>query len=308
MRNIPAALMAHLQQPVTTVCKLLLFTFRDGRKFGLCSLDRNIDYNGITYSFERGFDSRVIASDTGLSVDNSEAFALLSVDDLGITREMVAAGEMDDAQWIAMLVNYRDLTMGHMIIDAGDVGDVTVSERGMIYAPELISFASRLRQSIGTFDSRTCRAIFGTEANSQTGCGVDAEPLWQEGSVTGVSTEEPRRVFADSSLLITPAPIPGRVQWLTGNNASLNRLYQVDAYSDVSGTIALLEPLPFDVEPEDTFQIRPDCAKTLPACIDYENLPNMKGEWYIPTGDGLETMTPNSQIVGGTLGSEIVDP
>jgi len=307
VRNISSELLAHLQQPTTTTCKLLLFTFRDGRTFGLTSLDRDLTYDGVTYSFERGFDPKVIASDTGLSVDNSEAYALLSADNLGITKEMVAAGEMDDAQWQMMLVNYRDLTMGHLLIDAGDVGQVVMGENDFVYMPELISYAMRLRQAIGTFDSRRCRAIFGSPPDSQTGCGVDAESMWQAGTVTGVSSTEARRVFADSTLLLTPDPIPGRVRWITGPNASLNRLYQVEAYSNVSGTIALIEPLPFDITAGDDFEIRYDCAKTHSACVAYGNLINMKGEWFIPTGDGLESMSPNSQIAGGMLGSEIID-
>lgn len=302
-RIIPPLLAAHLKQPITTLCRMVLFTFADGRKFGICDLDRDIDYLGITYSYERGFDPKIIATDAGLSVDNSAADILLSADDLGITKEMIAAGDMDDAEWIAFLVNWADLTMGHMILDAGDVGDVTISNRNLVYAPELVSYAMRLRQPIGDLDSRTCRAVFGSPANSQRGCGVDADALWQAGSVTGVGADEPLRVFADSALHMIPIPIPGRVQWLTGDNASDIRIYQVDAYDSPSGSIALVEPLAFPVQIGDTFRIRPDCAKTQPACVAYANIVNMKGEWYIPVGDGLETQTPNSQIVGGTLGS-----
>lgn len=306
MRNIPAALKAHLQGSVTTTCRLLRFTLRDGRQFGLTTLDRDVIYLGVTYRAVNGFNTSVIATDTGLSVDNAEAYALLGQDALGITLEMVAAGDMDDSQWMLMLVNYRDLTMGHMIIDAGDVGNITV-DNGVAYSPELVSYAMRLRQSIGGYDSRTCRAVFGNPADGQLGCGIDAEALWQPAVVTGVSDDEPRRVFASSSTILNPQPIPGRIRWTSGPNASANRLYQIEAYSTVSGTIALLEPVIFPVEDGHEFDIRYDCAKTLAACKSYGNLINMKAEPFIPTGDGLEGMTPNSQIVGGVLGSEVID-
>lgn len=307
MRNIPAALRAHLQQNATTTCRLLKITLYDGRVFGLTTLDRDVVYGGVTYRAATGIDPSVIASDSGLSVDNGEGYSLLAAaPGQGITLRMIGAGELDDAQWQMMLVNWADLSMGHCLLDSGDIGNVTAEQRAA-YNVELVSYVMRLRQPIGGLDSRTCRATFGTAANSQTGCGVDADALWQSGTVSGISADEPRRVFADSSLLITPAPIPGRVQWLTGNNAARNRLYQIEAYSAVSGTIALIEPTPYDIEPDDTFRIRPDCGKTLANCQAYGNALNIKAEPYIPIGDGLETATPNSQIPGGVLGSEVID-
>lgn len=307
MRNWPPALIAHLQQPVTTTCRLLRLRLYDGRVYGLTSLDRDVVYQGVTYSAFTGIDPSVIATDSGLSVDNGEGFSLLADDEgAGITSRMIDAGELDDAQWTMMLVNWADLSMGHGVLDAGDVGNVTIEQR-TAYTVELISYVMRLRQPIGGLDSRTCRATFGNPADGQLGCGIDAEALWLYGTVTGVSADEPRRVFADSNLLINPAPIPGRVQWLTGQNAARNRLYQVEATSLVSGTIAMIEPVGYDIAPGDTFRIRPDCAKTLAACKAYGNLLNMKAEPYIPVGDGLETATPNAQIPGGVLGSEVID-
>lgn len=306
MRNWPAPLIAHMQQSVTTTCRLLKITLYDGRIFGMTSLDRDVVYMGVTYSSNNGIDSSVIATDAGLSVDNGEAFTLFAAPADGITQQMVDAGELDDAQWQAMIVNWADLSMGHGLLDSGDMGAIRTEQRSA-YTVELVSYVMRLRQPIGTLDSRTCRATFGSPPEGQYGCGVNADALWVSGAVTGVSADEPRRVFADSGLLITPQPIPGRVQWLTGNNSTRNRLYQIEAYSSVSGTIALIEPTPYDILPTDTFRIRPDCDKTLSSCKLYGNLLNMKAEPYIPVGDGLETATPSAQIPGGVLGSEVID-
>lgn len=306
MRNIPQELALHLQQSTTTTCRLLRFVLADGRSFGITSLNRELTYDGTIYSARNGFDLSVIASDVGLSVDNAEAYALLSLDATGITLDMALAGELDNAAWEVRLVNYRDLSMGHLILDAGDVGEVT-TENNVIYAPELLSYAMRLRQSIGHVDSRTCRAVFGTPARSQTGCGVDAAALWQSGAVTGIG-DEPKRIFADSALLLTPAPVPGRVRFTSGPNSTLNRLYQVEAYSAVTGTIALLEPVPFDITPGDTFDIRPDCDKTPTNCTFYANFINYKGEPLIPVGDGIALMTPGAQMPSTFAGSGVVDP
>jgi uncharacterized phage protein (TIGR02218 family) len=304
MRNLPSDLNTHLQGSVTTTCRLLRFILKDARIFGMTTLDRDIDYDGVVYYGINGFDPSNIATDTGLSVDNSEVKALLSAEIPGITTQMVMAGELDDAEWEMLLVNWADLTMGHMIIDAGDVGEVKVVD-DIVYMPELVSSTMRLRQSIGHVWSRSCRAIFGDPADGQLGCGIDATALWQAGVVTGIGVDA-RQVFADSSLLIDPAPIPGRVQWLTGNNTS-SRIYQIEAYSSTTGTIGLLEPCAFDIVVGDTFRIREDCDKQPSTCKNtYDNWLNYKGEPLIPVGDGVAVLTPNAQIPGGFVGSEVV--
>src|SRR5690606_34293922 len=116
--------------------------------YGMTTLNEDVVYDGVTYSSINGFDPSTIATDTGLSVDNSEVKALLSADIPGITTQMAKAGKLDDAEWEMLLVNWQDLTMGHVVLDAGDVGEVRVVE-DMIYMPELVSSAMRLRQSIG---------------------------------------------------------------------------------------------------------------------------------------------------------------
>lgn len=306
MRDIPAALREHLQQPVTTTCRILRIKLADGRQFGLTTLDRDIEYQGVTYSALNGFDASVIATDTGLSVDNAEAMALASMDVGGITVQMAMRGELDDAQWDMLLINWADTRMGHLILDAGDIGEVKVID-GMIYTPELLSFAMRLRQSVGHVWSRSCRAVFGSPPQGHTGCGVDAESLWMTGTVTSVDDQDAFRIFADSALTgLDPEPAPGRVRFTSGNNASA-RLHQVEAYGDATGTVALFEALLYPVQVGDQFQIRRDCNKSPSDCLMYNNFINYKGEPFIPTGDGLETMTPSAQVFGGVSGSEIED-
>lgn len=289
MRYIPPALRAHLQQDVTTTCKLLRLELQDGRVFGMTTLDADVFYQGVLYRSQTGADPSVIATDTGLSVDNAESMTLAANSSLtGITVTGANAGDLDDATWQMLLVNYRDLSMGHMILDAGDVGNVTVTE-DMSVTIELISFVMRLRQRIGTLDSRTCRAVFGNPAKGQLGCGVNANAYWVTATVTGVDQDEPQRLFSSVGLSLPVHPVPGRVQWLTGDNSSRVRLYQLEAFLSSSGTIALLEDTYYPIRVGDQFRIRQDCDKLWTTCKNrYGNLINFKGEPYIPSGDGVE--------------------
>uniref|UniRef100_UPI00261B7E14 hypothetical protein n=1 Tax=uncultured Microbulbifer sp. TaxID=348147 RepID=UPI00261B7E14 len=106
----------------------------------------------------------------------------------------------------------------------GDIGEVR-TVKNTVFIPELLSYAMRLRQSIGHVDSITCRAIFGTDADSQTGCGVNAEPLWQPATVTAVSGDEPKVTYKVSNIASLPtAAKRWRVRWVSGDNVSA-RLY-----------------------------------------------------------------------------------
>lgn len=300
MRSVPAALLAHLQQSGTTTCRLLKITLRDGiTHFGFASLDRAVTFDdgagALTYSAVNGFDPSGLAADSTYSVDNAEGFALIS-DDIspGITIEQIATGALDDAQWKLYLVNYEDLATGHVLLDAGDVGQVRVKQ-GLVWIPELLSYVVRLRQPIGHVDSRLCRAIHGSPANAQTGCGVDITPFWVNGTVTAVGAETDHS-FTGTVLSTSPVnPFPGRVEWLTGANAGLE--LWTDGFA--AGVVDLGEPTPFPIQIGDTYRIRPDCRKRFEEdCIAvWNNGINFKGEPLIPVGDASSGQTPGAQIL-----------
>lgn len=298
MRNIPSALKAHLQEPVTTTCRLLKIVLKDGREFGLASLDRRVTYQGLDYEAINGFNPSAIASDTSFSIDNSEGFALVSGPLPGVTTEMVERGEMDDATWECYLVNYEDLTMGHILLDAGDLGEVRLV-RDTVYIPELVSYAMRLRQTIGHVDSKTCRAVFGQDAMGQLGCGVDVSALWYPKDVLGAGEESTRVFSVDTIWPYTPEElVPGRIEWVTGDNVSA-RQYQIEQVveSDVDAVIYLLEPTPFPITSTDQLRLRPDCDKRFETCRDrWGNMINFKGENLIPLNDGNPGETPGSVV------------
>ena len=314
MRDIPVALKAHLEEPATTTCMLLRVELRDGTVFGLAALDRDVDYDDgrglVTYSATNGFDPSAISADLAYTVDNAEGYALLSGDVPGITAQMVEAGEVDDAQWTALLVNYENLAQGHLVLDAGDVGEVKLM-RGMVWMPELLSYAMRLRQPVGHVWQRTCRAIFGSDAAAQTGCGFDATVLWAEGEVLSVGAETDRTFVGD---LVTSSnwpttPFPGRLEWLTGDN--VGRQYSLESFDATSedATVVLAEPMPYPIEAGDTYQLRPDCGKRYSEdCIAiWDNGVNFKGEPLIPVGDSSAIQTPGAHLPrgGGYVGEQI---
>jgi len=300
MRTIPAALQTHLDQPATTTCRLLRIQLRDGRVFGLAGLDADVSYNDgrgvVVYRANQGVDVSAISASADMSVTNSEAESLLVTTLDGITEAMIEAGDLRDAEWTLMLVNYRNLGQGHAILGAGDIGEV-VKRWGMVWVPELLSYSVRLQQPIGTHWSRTCRAIFGSPPPGQTGCGVDLVPLWVDGSVSAVGAESDRQF---TGTVATGTLVPGRVEWLTGPNTG--RVGIVETFA--AGAVTLSNAMPFPIAIGHTYRIRRDCARTWAACVAFGNQLNFRGEPLIPTGDAASVQTPGAQVRQAGTGSE----
>jgi uncharacterized phage protein (TIGR02218 family) len=303
MRTVHAALQTHLGQSVTTTCRLLKIQTKKGDLFGITTLDKSIEYDDgwrfdgpIVYVAANGFDPTDQSSDVSYSVGNSEATALLSDDIPGITEQMVLAGELDGAEWKAYLITYNDLTTGHhVLLDAGDLGEVR-TKYGMVWISELLSYIVRLRQPIGSVWSRKCRAIFGTPADSQTGCGVEIDGLWSSGTVTSVGEEDEETdiMFGGDAI---PAGLPARLQFLTGDNAG--RTFSIEEIDSLSITLSEGTNLPIQIG--DTYRVREDCGKRYQEdCIGrWNNGLNFKGEPLIPTGDAMASSIPGGQLPGG---------
>lgn len=291
-RSIPVATQQALSKPASTMTRVLKIMLKSGSVYGLCMTNKDVPYDDgsglVNYVATNGFDPSAFSADASYSVDNAEGYALISNDIPGITVEMVAAGELDDARWICYYVDYESpVPKSAVLLDAGDVGEVKV-DHGLIFTPELLSYMMRLKQPVGGIWSRTCRAVFGSPANSQTGCGVNAEALWQNFTVTAVGNETDRQFTVSG-----PAGNfnPGRVRFSTGKNAG-----PIFATENVAGnSVMLSETTPYDIQVGDTGRIRPDCDKTATMCKFYNNYPNMKAEDSIPVSDAAAISVPGSQ-------------
>lgn len=298
-RQIPIAIQSELDEPVQHQTRCVRFRLKSGLVLGFAMWDRDIvyDHNDVygvtTYSASQGIDPSTIAADVNYSVANSEGRILVSTTLQGLTLEMVDSGALDDGEWDCFLLDWRNPEPGSaMLLDAGDLGEVR-TENGMVIIPELLSYAMRLRQAIGTVWQRPGRCIFGTPANSQTGCGVDAEVLWQAGVVQSVGAESDRTFTGNTSTFF-----PGRVEFTSGPNAG--KRYAVESVS--GSTITLAETTPYAIEPTHAYRHRPDCTKLKDGplgCDSYGNWLNFKGEWTIPSGDGVAGSVPGGNLPGG---------
>lgn len=197
MRSMSNALKTHLQGSSTSVCYLLKVTPVSGAAlFGITTLDHDVTYDDgsgpLTYRAKRGYTSFDVQTRADLSVDNSQAKGLLAEYPAdGVTADGIAAGWYDSAGFIQYLVNYNDLTMGHVIVNSGQVGQVQNMD-DLTMSMEMRSLTQICKQNnLLELTSITCRADFG-----DTRC-KKAYKWWQS-TVTGIGSEPDRTFQVDS--------------------------------------------------------------------------------------------------------------
>lgn len=325
MRTISAELQAHLDSSATTTTVLIRFdpATPGVPSFGATLLDRDVVYddgNGeLTYRAALGMVLANVAASSGMDVDNTEAEHLLPEFDLDITEAAITAGAFDFAWFTVMLVNYEDLTMGHLIMPSGhgQIGQIRVKD-GLSWVPELNGLTKLLKQSIVEKDSLTCRAIFGSQPIGTVGaeqtqrfpCGKDTTGMWVEGTVTAVGLETNRAFTASALVAAADVYVPGMLKWSTGVNAG--RSYEVESQT-AGGVIGLTFETMFPIEAGDTFEIRPDCTKWKDGnngCKFHFGstwVLHYRGEPLIPVADADQINAPGASmapmIISGPAGS-----
>ena len=311
-RTIPVALQEHLDGDATTTCTLLRVdpVMPGIPSYGAALLDQPVTYddgNGeLVYQAIIGAQPSAIIYSSDLSIDGGNATNLLPEFDFPISEADIMAGAYDFAEYTLYLVNYADLSQGHVLLSRGTLGRFYVNNDGLSFTHEMRSLAQALKQSITEKWSIGCRATFGSQAaaDSNTGriverfpCNYPADDLWEPGTVVAVGLEN-NQSFTPTALSPPFGGNPGKVRWLTGANAG--RENEVDQFD--SGGIGLTFPTAYPIQVGDTFLFRDDCPKTPEACKVRDNWENYRGEPNIPVGDAGQIAVPGASAGIGTGG------
>ena len=320
-RQIPIALQGRLRRDSTSLCTIIrVDPVQPGyASYGAALLDQPLDYDDglglLTYQAIIGAQPSALVSGADLSVDGGEAASLLPEFDFPISEADILAGAYDFASFRAYLVDYRDLSAGHIILGTGTLGRVTVNDDGLSFVNELRGLAQNLKQTITEKWSLGCRATFGSQpvgtlpdssgvlpVIERYPCNFDAETLWEGGTVDTVGLEN-TRTFTTSGLAPAYGGVPGMVRWVTGRNAG--RTYEAEGFADVAGvqTVDLTFPAMFPIEAGDEFEFRDDCPKTPDACKVRGNWKHYRGEPNIPVADAGQASVPGASAGVSTGGS-----
>lgn len=324
-RTISPALQEHLDTGATTLTMLVKVTPRDPNypPFGICMLDRDIAYDdgdgAILYAARTGMVPSAMVASAGTDIGNADFKHLVAPQfEAEVSEELIRAGVYDYAWYRALIVNYEDLTMGHIEAPAGfgQVGQISIDNRGLTFHMELTDITKLLKQTITEVDSITCRATFGSQPIGTGGgvveerfpCGKDLSTLWSTTkTVTSVSLETTITFTASALGAAAGHYVPGMVKWITGNNAG--RQQGVEDQT-AGGQISLNTAAMFPIQVGDTFQIREDCTRWVEndrgckyhfASISGTEWKNhYRGEPFIPISDGDAISTPGATVGTGS--------
>lgn len=292
MKSRSVALAAHQAQETTSLTQCLRVESVLGEVRGVNMTSRSFDYLGETYSAREGVNPAAIESMADGAVQNTEVSGFLSED--FATEEEIVGGVWDNAFISLFEVNYRDLSMGHMSLQTGWLGQISTGRT--MFTAELRSLAQALQQQLGDLYQPMCRARLGDSM-----CKVDVEALRVTSTLTAVAT---RRTFTDSA----------RAEASDWFGAGLFRVLsgpytgtEMEVHAFAAGVFTLALPLPFDPTVGMAYSVIPGCRKRhergglFPAgvsdCRDkFDNVINFQGEW--PAG-----FPGNNRILG--LGNNV---
>lgn len=299
-RYVHPDLMAALQSRRTSLCNLLKIIPSTGPAFGLCSLNRAVKYDDgdgeIRYCARYGFDPSAFQKAADTSIGNAEFTSLLgtadSLNEWGVTAEMIDRGYLEGARYVVYLIDYEDPGTGkHAEIDSGRLGQLRQPHTGMCVFEGRGRMQQLAQKSMCERDSISCRNTFGVNRNGD-GCFADVESLWVDFTVTAVSTSEPDIQFQASGLgQPTDFFFPGKVVWEDGENAGQSN--EVEGFS--GGTVTLAHPTRRAIAVGDQGRIRPDCTHLRDGangCKAWGQMKNYDGEHSLPEGESRTNQTP----------------
>jgi uncharacterized phage protein (TIGR02218 family) len=300
-RVIPSLLCDDLAEPAKTLTYLLKVkplatAMSTASIFGITSGNVDFTYDDgtvdgeITYRCATGYTPFDVETKSDMSVNNSEAAALLAQYPIdGMTIEAVNRGDYDGARFVQYLVNYKNGSHGHTIIDSGQIGMVTQVDE-LACRIELRSLQQILKQlSMVELTSITCRAQYGDARCKQ--------PLrWYNGTVASVGAE------ADRTFVLTLAPgsgvVPGSgtfpvtaVPFFTGDGTT--RIFQL---LDTAGEAVTSGFTVTDIKLNGT--ITSACTISGAGLVTFTTAP---GAGVAGTWDGTLTENPDGFFVPGMV-------
>ncbi|WP_049810476.1 DUF2163 domain-containing protein [Variovorax paradoxus] len=246
MKTTTVALTAHYAQRTRTLARCLRFERRDGVVVTVTGASDDLVILGETYRSRGGVNPMAIGQQMDGAVQNSEVNGALSTD--FASEAEIISGLWDGAFVTVFEVNYRDLTMGRLTLQAGTLGNVKAGRSA--FTAELRGLLQALQQSVGRVFTPHCLATLGDDQ-----CGVDVESMRFSSTLTGVTN---RRVFTDSAATQVSDWFGAGV--LRVESGEMDGA-EMEVYGFAGGVYTLALPLPMNPEIGMAYSVLPGCRK-----------------------------------------------
>lgn len=261
-KTLPSGMQDHLDTGTTTMCHCWRLTRGDATVYGFTEHDKDLTFDGTTFSASSGFTASTFMASMGGAVDNLAAYGAL--DSAAITEADIALGEFDGATVEVFLVNWADVTERITLLKGG-LGEVTRGEYS--FEAEMRSLTHMLQQPSGRVYQGRCDAHLG---DSRCGATVTTSA----GTVTAVT---------DNRVLTVSGLSNDTLDYYTYGKIVLPGGYEAAIKRHVPGRIDLWIAPPVTISVSDSVTAHTGCDKDAATCKDkFSNLVNFRGFPHIP--------------------------
>lgn len=290
-KTVSVPLKAHYASGSTTIARCWRFERRDGQVVTVTTCARDLLISGEIYRSKEGVNPTAIAQEASAAVSNSEVNGTMAAE--SVSEAELFAGLWDGAFVSVFEVNYRDLTMGVMNLQSGNIGDVKAGRSA--FTAEVRGLTQRLQKVVGRVYTAGCPWVFGSIGSAYVpACNIDLGPLTATGTLTSATD---LRTFADSSRGEASDYFgAGLLTFTSGPNEGV----QMEIYSFAAGVFVLHLPMPYTVSVGDTYSVTPGCRKrfTEDCRTKWANTNNYGGFPQVPGSDKVLGL-------GGTEGTNL---
>lgn len=290
-KTVSIPLKAEYAKGTTTIARCWRFERRDGHVVTVTTCARDLLINGEVYRSKDGVNPTAIAQEASAAVSNSDVTGTMAAE--SVSEAELFAGLWDGAFVSVFEVNYRDLSMGSMQLQSGNIGDVKAGRSA--FTAEVRGLTQRLQKVVGRVYTAGCPWVFGSIGSTYVpACNIDLGPLTATGAFTSVTN---LRTMADSARGEASDYFgAGLITITSGDNAGV----QMEIYSFESGVFVLHLPLPYAVAVGDTYSVTPGCRKrfTEDCRTKWANTNNFGGFPQVPGSDKVLGL-------GGTEGTNL---
>lgn len=277
MKTITPAMDSRLGERALALAMLMTITRRDGQITRLTDYDRNIVFNGNTYTPSAGLQRSAIAQSEGLAVDNMDVSGYY---DGNLTQDALRKGRFDGASVDVVFVEASNPdAYGAIPMFYGFVGD-SITDRDRLKLP-INSFVELLQQEFSEVTSPDCRANLGDAR-----CKVSLAPHTYTGTITGLTSS-----LTYSISVSQPAGrfTYGTIEFTSGLNAGAI----IEIKDSPTGSVTLFLPPQYTVAVGDAIKLIAGCDKKAATCSGtYGNIINIQAEPDLP---GITPMTENAR-------------
>lgn len=287
MRDIPAALLAHLRGDVVSTAICWAVEKGNGETIRGTDHDRNITITNTgspslglegVYLARANISGSMTRSSADMAVDNMEVAG--ATDDgatgaIDVSVAEIEAGVLDRAPVTVFLVNWQRPDDGVLIVKRGWLGELT-RDSDQAYKVEVRGLSQALSQNIGQTYAERCNVVeLGDER-----CKFNVAAASRTATVTAVASRK------SVTVSLVPASAPpvatyfngGRATFTTGANAQFSREVKRAVVSGGTAVLDFWEEWPSDLKVGDVATLTPGCDRLLATCRDvFANLENFRG-------------------------------